>query len=283
MYVYTPSPAKHFIPHSAQNQVELVGQPARVLVTPLAYEQMFHLADIAPSEVGCLGVCDRVGNTFTISEIFMFRQVVEGMSNTITTEGLAEFAQQLFEVKGDEAAELLGRIRYWGHSHGDAGTGESPQDNTTMDELAESGHDFMVRGIFNRRGEIRFTICLYSQGIKITDVPWGFFTPDDARIRERIKAQYDELVTVKQPQMHAGYAGVVQGDDDEFEAQEGHFGTPPIPHRVGFVGHDDTVVAVSPVPLSPAVRVLFGEGGGNGSHGPSEGGTENTPGEGRDA
>lgn len=219
--VYTPPPAAPLIPHAATLHIELLGQKPRVLVTPHALTQLFHLADIAHGEVGCLGICDREGNDFIISEIFLFRQVIEGMSNTITTEGLAEFAQTLIADRGDAAFDIINRIRFWGHSHATLGTEPSPQDNRTMNDLADCGHDFFVRAIFNRNGRIQFTIYFFSLNIKVSDVSWTIHVPEESGIRERLQGQYDRLVTIKEtPHYVPAYARVhVRDDNDEREIE----------------------------------------------------------------
>lgn len=191
-YVVTPaaaSPAQRFARHKFDNEIMMMGEVPKVLMTRDVYEDMIIIVDEVNKEVGWLGTVDRLpdGN-FLINEIFMPDQTSHGATCELTESGIAGVAEDILARYGEDGVEKLNTIRLWGHSHNNMGTGASAQDNTQMKEFAKECDDFFIRVIANRNGRLEFTVFIFDQGYAISDCEWEIFEPrpEDGR-RERWK------------------------------------------------------------------------------------------------
>jgi hypothetical protein len=188
--------AEAFCQHAFRKGVEMLTTVPRVLVSRAAYNRMWHYVDLADGEVGWLGTITRQGNDFLVEEVFLFKQEVSSTTTEISTEGLAEVAQELIITRPD-GVEILNRLCFWGHSHVNMGTSPSGQDESQMQTFRESGHPFFVRGILNKQGRMEFTIFLYDSGVKIVDAEWAIYEPVDSSLRSEIAQEMATKVTEK--------------------------------------------------------------------------------------
>ena len=178
------------IPHSYSSKIEFFNGPPCVFVTPAAYEKMCLYVDIGDKEVGWLGTASRLpdGN-FLIEDVFLFDQMVGAIETEISSDGLAAFADELL-ADGEAGIEKWNKLRFWGHSHAHMGTSPSTTDEATMATFRHVGHDWFLRGIFNKFGRAEFTIYLYDVGVCIQDAPWTTYNPLDASLRATIEAEF---------------------------------------------------------------------------------------------
>lgn len=188
--------ADAFCQHAFGKKIELLADLPRVLVSRAAYNRMWHFVDLADKEVGWLGTCDKVGRDFLIENVFLFKQEVSATTTEITGDGLAEFAMGILSSRRD-GMEVINALRFWGHSHVRMGTSHSGQDESQMSTFQESGHDFFIRGIFNKNGRMEFTIFMYSLGLKIVDPEWSIYEPVDNSLRAEIEAEFAAKVSEK--------------------------------------------------------------------------------------
>lgn len=188
--------AMFFCRHMFEKKIEFDETP-RVLMTRIALEKMWHYVDIAHTEVSWLGTVVRHGHDFLIEDVFLAKQEVSMASVELTTEGLAEFAEELFASRPNDGMEIVNKLCFWGHSHVNMGTSASGPDDAQMETFRESGHPFFIRGILNKMGRMEFTIYLYDLGVKINDAEWRVCEPVDENLREEIEAEFKEKVTTK--------------------------------------------------------------------------------------
>ena len=188
--------------------VEFLGAKPKVLVSTSALERMWHIVDLSAHEVGWLGTVRRMGPNFLIEEVFLFEQEVSATTTEISPDGLAAVATEIISSRED-GMEVVNALRFWGHSHVHMAVSPSAQDEAQMSLFRENGCDFYIRGIFNKKGEVRFDIFLFSAGLVIRQAEWEEYRPADPGLREAIRAELAEKVSVIQP-ISVGFAGTSQ-------------------------------------------------------------------------
>lgn len=174
---YQPEVDEPFKAHSFRPRAELLGRTPRVLISPDAYKRMCLYVEIGALEVGWLGTVTRTKNgDFLIGTTYLLQQDVSPTETILSVDGINALAMSLCE-QGEEGMKALSSLRFWGHSHVRMGTSPSGTDEQTMDRFGTEGHEWYVRGIFNKRGRAEFTIYLFDKGLRINDAPWDVFDP----------------------------------------------------------------------------------------------------------
>ena len=146
------------------------GNSPVVHITEQALNKMFIYTDEVTDEVGWLGTVDKQGNVYTITDVYLFDQEVHGATTEISPEGLADFATKLLEQP--DGMEIWNSMKMWGHSHVNMGITPSGQDNKQMEELSQIGHDFFLRLICNKKGDMGIDLYDYEAGVEYHNVPW---------------------------------------------------------------------------------------------------------------
>ncbi len=187
---FTTPDAQPFVPHDFQERVVFKDGLPKIYVSQDAYRDMRILVGLSPTEVGWIGSVVRVDNNFIIEEVFLIDQQAHGTTTVISEDGLAQWGTEIMKNRRD-GMEVANRIRFWGHSHVNMGTGPSSQDDKQMDLFAETCGDFFIRGILNKKGRMEFTLYLYSVGLEIRDVSWELF--DSAQDEDRITRWKTEI------------------------------------------------------------------------------------------
>ncbi len=174
---YQPEIDEPFKVHTFHPRAELLGRTPRVLISPDAFKRMCLYVEIGALEVGWLGTVTRTKNgDFLIGTTYLLQQDVSPTETILSVDGINALAMALCE-QGEEGMKALSSLRFWGHSHVRMGTSPSGTDEQTMDRFGTEGHEWYVRGIFNKRGRAEFTIYLFDKGLRINDAPWEVFDP----------------------------------------------------------------------------------------------------------
>jgi hypothetical protein len=144
----------------------------RVGILSDALMKMFIYVQECSDEIGWLGTVQALesGRHFIIDDVFLFDQQVHGATTEITPQGLASFGEEL--LAREDGFEIWNRMQMWGHSHVNMGITPSGQDDKQMDEFAQIGHDFFIRLICNKKGEMKLDFFNYKTGVVFIDVPW---------------------------------------------------------------------------------------------------------------
>lgn len=208
--------AKRFAPHQFSNRVAFIGPSPRILLTRGAYDTQYYIVDEAPEEVGWLGTVKREGMNFLIEEVFLFEQEVSGTQTKLDEEAVGKFFAELASQPG--GIEKANSIRFWGHSQHHMGTNPSgsygADDYGDLAQMFRFGDaaDYFVMGIFDKAGHIRFDIYFYDLGVKVEDVEWNLYEPEQAGLRERIKAELKAKVRrAPTPVVAVGFGGYDYG------------------------------------------------------------------------
>jgi hypothetical protein len=172
-------PEGPFKPHYPSTRAELLYDPPTptVYLTPDAYKRMCLYVELAPKEVGWLGtISKREDGNFLIEEVFLVEQEVTPVETELSVEGSEKLVLELLEG-GDPGLDKANKLHFWGHSHVRMGTSPSGTDESTMMRFSREGHEYYVRGIFNKLGRACFDVYYYKEGYRLLDVPWAVLDP----------------------------------------------------------------------------------------------------------
>ena len=144
-----------------------------IFISNEALTKMSVYVETCKQEVGWLGtvITDEETGYPLIDDVYLFDQEVHATTTEITPEGLTEFAEELLS-QGDKGMETWNNLKMWGHSHVNMGITPSGQDNKQMETFAESGHDWFLRLIANKKGELKIDMYDYVNGVTYLDLPW---------------------------------------------------------------------------------------------------------------
>jgi predicted small metal-binding protein len=167
-----------------------------VHINESALNKMFIFTDEVEDEVGWLGTAYRDDNLFVINDVFLFDQQVHGATTEITASGLADFAGEL--LTKPDGVEIWNNMKIWGHSHVNMGISPSGQDNKQMEEFSEIGHDFFIRLICNKKGELGVDVYDYTNGMEFHNAPWLIVhdvAQDEGKLllEQQLEAMYQQI------------------------------------------------------------------------------------------
>ena len=170
----------------------------RIFITPEALQKFQILTDLVTSEIGWRATCYRLedgGWDFLITDAFLIAQTVTGPQQTcITPEGEYAFVEELM-AKGEEGREILNNSLCWMHSHAEAPTFPSVDDEMQMYAIhLEDNPPFYLRGITNRKGEMRFTLFDFENERRFDDVPWSVHAERPEELVEALRSEIAEKV-----------------------------------------------------------------------------------------
>ncbi len=171
----------------------------RVGISADALAKMYIYVQECSDEIGWLGTVQALesGKHFIIDDVYLFDQDVHGATTEITPEGLAEFGEAL--LSQPDGVDIWNRMQLWGHSHVNRAINPSGQDDKQMQEFANIGHDFFIRLICNKKGDMKVDFYNYKQGITYLDVPWEVLaTSEENSIQEEIYKLQLELETLQE-------------------------------------------------------------------------------------
>jgi proteasome lid subunit RPN8/RPN11 len=134
----------------------------RVVLTQEAFEQLFGYAYATHSEISCLGIVRREGNSFIIERFHLVKQEGGSAHTEMESSAIAEMVEQLLgQGKTGEARS----IKCWAHSHPGMGVFWSKTDDNTCILLASDylvslvvSDDYAIRCRIDTRQPIPFTV-----------------------------------------------------------------------------------------------------------------------------
>lgn len=162
-----------------------------------ALNKMFLYVDGCSDEIGWLCTATREGRTITIHDAYLFEQEVHATTTEITPEGLTNFAMALME--DPNGVEIWNNMKVWGHSHVNMAVMPSGQDDSQMNTFKDGGHDWFIRIIANKKGDLKVDMYEYSSGLIYIDLPWAIAQSDDEIILiDEIERLEEELNRLRQ-------------------------------------------------------------------------------------
>lgn len=172
-------------------------EPA-VYFTREAWVKQCHLVDKCPKEVGWFAMVDHdpEDNSFTITELVIPKQEVSAAETNIGKDDLADAALELME-QGKDTSKLYA----WFHSHVNMGVSPSGQDeyqveNYLEDLVDEPAVPAFIRGIQNKRGDLKIDVYFIHHGIAYQNIEAQVLYDDDPQwykdVEEEIKTKIRE-------------------------------------------------------------------------------------------
>lgn len=184
--------ARPFSPHAFSPKVDL--EMSQVFITPEALSDMYTLVDSVPCEVGWLGVVEQIKHPNRVLPDFLIKEIIlpSQEAHYATTAFLPDDLFKLFDELMKRPGFDPNTIRFWGHSHADMEVFASAQDDKQVEDFREDGYEYVIRGIFNKKGKIMFSIYFFELGISIHDAKWSLhYPPPDEKRREH----WQKLIT----------------------------------------------------------------------------------------
>lgn len=146
-------------------------------------------------EVGWLGIATKEKNEILFEDVLLFPQEVHSTTTEISPEGLAEFGEKL--LQSPDGIEVWNNIRIWGHSHVNMTVSPSGQDDNQMKVFSNHGHSWFIRLIANKKGDMRFDVYDYENGIIFNNVYWyKCYSKEEMDILDTIDTLQDRLVEI---------------------------------------------------------------------------------------
>lgn len=169
----------------------------KIYMTEFAHQKLETYIAECNDEIGALATVEQTSKgVYLIKDAFLFKQEVHSTTCEITTEGLTEFANEILAL--ENGVEIWNEIRCWFHSHVNMGISPSGQDEKQMELFENSGHDFFIRLIGNKKGEMGITLYDYSQGIIWDNLDYNIIYDDTKadkviELKEKIEELNAEL------------------------------------------------------------------------------------------
>jgi hypothetical protein len=183
---------------SASTKVEVLqASVPRVFIEKEALTKMSVYVEECKDEIGWMGTATRDGRNITIHDVFLFEQDVHATTTEITPEGLGKFAEEI--MTQEDGMEVWNNLKMWGHSHVNMGITPSGQDNKQMETFKDGGHNWFIRLIANKKGEMKLDMYDYANSVIYTDLPWmALPSASELKVQDEIEKLYELLDTYEQ-------------------------------------------------------------------------------------
>lgn len=124
----------------------------RVLYKPEVWAEIQYYVAQQRLEVGWLGMVEKVGNDYLITEVYLPEQVVHAAETDISADAMTKIAMEILD-----AGKCSSQLYYWGHSHVNMQVSPSVQDEEQIDEFLKACPLF-IRGIYNKLGDSKVDV-----------------------------------------------------------------------------------------------------------------------------
>lgn len=215
------------INHTGKKTITVTTIAPKVVIELEAFKKMQCYIDLCSKEIGWLGTAYKEGDIITIKDVFLFDQEVHATTCELTPGGIADFVTNLYmTMDADDAMEISNNLTCWGHSHVNMGVSPSGQDDRQLRSFSDSGHEWFLRVIGNKRGEFEYTYMDYINGIEIKDLDWQVKIPglELDSIKTEVKSEIDVKVKEKKyefyptgPVVSTRYSGYNNNLDSLFD------------------------------------------------------------------
>ena len=168
----------------------------KVVISAEALTKMQLYVEGCTTEIGWLGTAVKEGNNYYILDTYLFAQEVHSTTTEITPEGLSNFGEEI--LKREDGMQIWNNLKVWGHSHVNMAVSPSGQDDSQMNTFKDGGHDWFIRIIGNKSGDLKIDIYNYELGVIYNDIKFYIgLSKEELAIKEAIEDLEDELVKIK--------------------------------------------------------------------------------------
>lgn len=189
-----------------------------------AWEKIQFIVDHESMEIGWFGTVDHdpKSNTYVITDIFITEQKRHGATCEQSAKGLNELTSEIIRdlsLSSEEKRNRLNTFNFWGHSHVNMGVSPSCEDIANAKRFA--GKDFLITGIFNKKGDVRLDFWDFKNNLHYTELPvrkrWHLSDETVTKIISDINTKVKEI-TFESPytQKHSYYGVNWAKPQDDF-------------------------------------------------------------------
>ena len=132
-----------------------VPRAPKVYYSDKAWAKIAYFVNRAKGEVGWLGLVERRGTNYLVTDVFLPEQEVSAATTEISVDA---YNKIMFECIRDGVYN--DNLCYWGHSHVNMSVTPSMTDERTTQGYIESTMDggFFIRGIYNKSGDSKVDV-----------------------------------------------------------------------------------------------------------------------------
>lgn len=139
-----------------------------------AWEKIQFIVDHESMEIGWFGTVDHdpKSNTYIITDIFITEQRRHGATCEQSAKGLNELTSEIIRdlsLSSEEKRNRLNTFNFWGHSHVNMGVSPSCEDIANAKRFV--GKDFLITGIFNKKGDVRLDFWDFKNNLHYAELP----------------------------------------------------------------------------------------------------------------
>lgn len=168
----------------------------RVIISAEAIAKMQLYIEGCSDEIGWLGTAIKQGNSYYILDTYLFAQEVHSTTTEITPDGLSAFGEEILQRA--DGMDIWNNLKVWGHSHVNMGVTPSGQDDSQMNTFKDGGHDWFIRIIGNKKGDLKIDIYSYETGVIYNDLKFLVgSTKKELELAEKIEKLENELRKLK--------------------------------------------------------------------------------------
>lgn len=190
----------------------------QVFYTPEVAEKMRFIVEYCQKEVGWMGLVEKVGKDFLITDVFVPEQDVTSVETDIDDAAIHKLATELLQDGKDPS-----KLYAWFHSHVNMAVHPSKQDEEEAARFLDMC-PVLIRGIINKRGEYKVDVYYRDAGIIHLNVtagvkPYRFNTDQYNELKAELNANVKERVYQTYPRYNPNH----------YQPQPGFFGVRTAP------------------------------------------------------
>ena len=166
--------------------------PPKVIFSTTSLRWIKAMVEVHQLEIGWYAIVDeRPDYAFFVRDVFYPKHSeANGATCEISPEGETEVMTWLMDHGRDAD---IPKMRLWGHSHHNMGTGPSGQDEVQALERMNSTKSFLIRIICNKEGEISCSFFDYERNLRFDHIKWEVEDDDD---ESHYNSQIDEIASI---------------------------------------------------------------------------------------
>lgn len=145
--------------------------PPKIIFSTTALKWIDALVNQHDHEIGFYAVVDtRAKNEYFIRDVFYPKHdEANGATCEISPDGETQIMNYLIDK---EKIDDIAKLRFWGHSHHNMGTGPSGQDESQAMERMNSTQAFFIRAICNKKGEMSISFFDFDNQVRFDNIKW---------------------------------------------------------------------------------------------------------------
>lgn len=174
-------------------------------ISNYAMDKIRYIVENNDMEIGWMGFVDTIEGSehplhYKITDVVILEQHRHGTTCELDETGYDKLVHEVVEkYKDDEDEEAdikqINKLLFWGHSHVNMSTNASLQDEKQAFDFAKKGK--IIRGIFNKRGEIGLSYFDFTKNIAWDDLTLHMESCLTKEDKEQLDKDFKEKLLLK--------------------------------------------------------------------------------------